>query len=181
MIKLDIHSLQHFFEKQKFTTKIIEASEEIPFDALFISIGDEEAGQSIIQIRIMEQIVDEDEDNIGIKQNSKGYFHIQFTVPIDISINEKYMSEVGRLVLLINRTCNLPGFEFNEIERVLYYRYAMLISGNTIDPYVVVSIIGTIMLYVTTFSDYLRDIGDGSKTFRDVIEEFQKIQTSVAK
>lgn len=181
MIRLTLNSLAKFFEKQHITTKILEATENLPFGTLFITLGDEDAGQYIIQIRILKQQMNDKEDSIGMKQNPKGYCHLQFTLPIDTTIQDKSMSELGRLILLINRTCNLPGFEFSEIEKVLYYRHATLVSGNEIDPYLLVSIIGSMMLSLTTFGDYLKDVARGSKSFRDVVEEFREIQQPVGK
>ena len=181
MIRLKLPSLAKFFKTQNMSSRIIEASNVIPFETLFVYLGDEanQEDPTILQIRIAKQEIESTDLELNDKPNPYGYYHIQFTLPINAHIEESGMSEVGRLILLVNRVCHLPGFEFDEVNKVLYYRYTMLIAGNEIDPYILISIVGTILLFVTTFSDYLKNLANGTAHFKDIVEDFKKIQETL--
>lgn len=175
MIKIDLKSLTHFFKSQGLLCEKVSASSKSPFDYLFVYMGEEEKDdQSVLQIRLSKQVVEED-SQMEFPLNPKGYYHFQFTWPIKIALKDPAIVDLSRLIQLVNLTCNLPGFEFSEVDKALFYRYTMIISGEELDPYVLITIVGSILLVITAFSDYLKDVASESKTFTQVVDEIKKI------
>jgi len=175
MIKVDLKALNTFFKSQGMVCEKVNASEKSPFDYLFVHMGEEKNNDHLLlQIRLSKQIIEQD-NHMEFPLNPKGYTHLQFTWPIKIALKDEAISDLSRLIQLVNLTSNLPGFEFSEIDKALFYRYTMIIAGEEIDPYVLITVIGTIILFITAFTDYLVDVASGKKTFLQVVEEIKKI------
>lgn len=170
LIKLDLNNLSMFFQSQEMSCEIIKA----PLECLFVYLGGDK--ESILQVRVVKQLIETKNDQTGFNYNPQGYYHLQFTWPVHLSIREEAIPDLARLILIINRTCNLPGFEFSEIDKVVYYRYPLLIAGDTIDPNILIVIVGTIILFIMTFAEYLKDVANGNKNLQEVIEEIKHIQ-----
>ncbi len=175
MIKLKYSSLAKFFTSHEMSSKIIGASDAIPFETLFVYLEEEEK-DPILQIRITRQELDSSDLDMGYQPNPNGYYHLQFTLPINTVVADKAVGEVGRFIILVNRLSTLPGFEFDEVSRSVYYRYATLVPGKEIDPYLLISITGTILLFITTFESYLKKLAAGEMNFSEVIKEFQQME-----
>jgi len=175
MVELTLKALTEFFTTQGFPCETLKATKEVPFDFLFVSLGEEEGGGgSVLQLRISKQDIDTKEDSVGFPMNEQGYYYMQFTMPMKVEVKESAMWDLSRLILLANLSNELPGFEFSELDKVVFYRYSLLVPGPSIDPYLIMTIVGNALTMMMTFGDNITEVASGKKTLKEIYEEIKK-------
>jgi len=175
MVELKLNALTEFFKTQGFQCQSLKATDKFPYDYLFVCLGEEEGGGgSFLQLRVSKQDLGIKEDSEGF--NKHGYYYLQFTIPMNVELKDSAVWELSRLILLVNLSNEIPGFEFNEIDKVVFYRYSQIVPGPAIDQYLLMTIVGNALSLIATFGDYIKDVASGKKTLKMVFDEFKKIQ-----
>lgn len=160
-------------EKQDFECLLIPASPEMPLDRLLVSLGfDSKTRKKMVEILSVQM-------DIPAEMASSGYedspYRLQFTTVLPFKIEDMALNQVASLVLFINRFLDLPGFELNELEGKISYRYVWMTERSHCDRLLVLSIIGGIMLNLTLFSDMIESLADGHETFDDLLSKIIKM------
>ncbi len=177
MVKATLKSLKQFLESQDMKCTFIPKSEEIPIDQVFVYMGQDDSDRDLLlQIRVVEQEL-EGVELQGVTKKNMSYHHMHFLVNLPLKINEHCIGDVARMVLLLNKSLSVPGFEFSEVDRMVYYRYVLMTSGGRFNGNIVMSIIGMIMFNIDVFSKTIEDVGTGARTLVEVVEEAQKAAT----
>lgn len=174
MIEPTLKALSEFFKSQGIACQTLKASADFPFDVVFFYPGDVGEDKALFEIRIVKQLEETIEPIEGLEVSPKGYFHLQFTLPLNVSIKDEALYELERFLMVLNRSCELPGFEINEPDKSVYYRYAMMISGDGIDPYVLMSEIGIITGIYMTFVDLIKLVACGKLNFDQAVQTIVK-------
>lgn len=178
MLKINLNSLENFFSSQEFVCTVLPASSEVPMDYLFVHIGDDLKDRDlIVQINITEQLVDKEDRVTSIEEEPEDLYHLQLLLqfPFDVSLDQ--LGDLARLLLLINKSSGIPGLELSEPDRKVFWRHVMLVKDEEIDPYILISLVGSLLMTVNVFGDFIESIANGEKTFQEVVEEIQKLQT----
>lgn len=141
----------------------------IPIETLYVAMGPDQEGRDLIlQIKLLQENIKQEKEALRLHSTHEEYTIIHFFLPLPFKVEERNLSEVSRLILLINKSLTLPGFEMSEVDRLIYFRNVLL-TGDQVDELLLKTIIGNIILYVDIFSKTLEDVGNGRMTLSDVI------------
>lgn len=177
MIKLKLKSIKKFLKLQGFICEMHTATEELPLDLLLVYLEDaEEFKGMVLQIRIVRQKLEDEDEIMELREEPGILQHVQFSILLPYEVKREFVGDLARLILLFNRSIDLPGFEFSEMDKMVLYRHTGLYQGGKISEHVLVSIIGNILTSVEVFGGYLEALGAGERTFREIVEEIQKIR-----
>lgn len=174
-------SLKEFFKSQGFAAELLHATKEFPFDVVFVYPGDIGEDKTLIQIRIGKQDMTDMEEIEGLKVAEKGYVHLQFSMPVNVKVKDEAIFDLYRLIHSINKSSEIPGFEFTEAERAVFYRYVMMVTGDGVDPYVLITIVGMMTTFYMTFEGIIKEVAAGVKTYPQAIQEIIDTISKAAK
>ncbi|MDP1881159.1 MAG: hypothetical protein Q8K60_09505 [Parachlamydiaceae bacterium] len=176
-----LNSLKVTLEKNNYECTIIPAGKELPTDQLVIYLG--------IDGKNREQIASVTTSQIEFPKELKSKeklvpHHLHFRVKLPFKIEDLALNQVGSLILFINQFLDLPGFELNELEGVVTYRYVWL-TYDTKDVEkeqgpLLLSIIGAILLNLKLFSEMIESLAEGKLTFNDLLEQIVEMGKSVS-
>jgi len=167
-VKLHLTAIQTFFNESGFETHLEPASEETPFDQLFVSLGrDEEMRDLTLQVRLYDQILPD-----GANRNELSHPRfLDFFLVLPFEVEEKAIAASARMVSLVNKVTLLPGFMLSETDHLLYYRYIYPSLGEEILPSNVEMILSTILYQMETFAKPLEEVSRGTKTYEAIVAE----------
>lgn len=173
-MKADIHSMKEFLEKQEMKCVLAPRSKEIPFDQLFLPMGVDEKGRDLLlQIKVIEEDLSDSYKLYNVNKPASKYHLIQFFLGLPFAAKSECVGEVARLILLLNKSFGLPGFEFSEVDRIIYFRSVLMTTG-VLDELVLIAAIGNLMTYVDTFAETLESVAEGKMTLADVVTLFKE-------
>jgi hypothetical protein len=106
----------------------------------------------------------------------ENYCTLQFVNIFPVSAKNYTVADTARAISFINKNIVLPGFEYDEIEGSLSFRYLLLTdTNNNITANYILGIIGNIMMSLDLFGEFLDNIATGEITFNEAIEKSLEI------
>ena len=166
-MKLHLPSIQKYFEESGFIVHMESATEDTPFDQLFLSLGhDEEMRDLSVQVRLFDQVLPEG----AYRQELSHPRFLDFFSVLPFLVEESAFSSVARLVSLVNKVTLLPGFMLSETDHLLYYRYIYPSLGEEILPSNLEMIISSMIYQLETFAEPLEQAARGTKTYEEIVE-----------
>lgn len=167
-MKLHLTNIQSFFTHSGFESYLELASEEAPFDQLFVSIGrDEDMRDLTLQVRLYDQA-------LPAKARPSKISHprfLDFFLVLPFEVEDATISATARMISLINKITFLPGFMLSETDCLLYYRYIYPNLGEEILSSNIDMIFRSILYQMETFTNPLEEVAQGIKTYEDVLLE----------
>jgi len=156
-----LRKFEKLLTQEKYDVALEKASDEIPYDRLLVFLGHDykERGRTLEVISI-EQITDLEEPT---------YAKVQFQVPFPFRIEPATAQQVGSVLHFINRQLELPGFEMDEVDDLLFFRYVWV--TKSVDETLFKSLLGIIMMQLELFTETIERVATGSVTFNDLLEE----------
>src|SRR5262249_42511673 len=109
------------------------------------------------------------------------FFRVQFQVGLPFNIQPSASGQVASLICYLNRLVELPGFEINEIDLQVFYRYVLMYGEEKFNKKLFISIVGYIMLLIELFGSSLEKIAEGKITFNDLLQQIIDIAASINK
>jgi hypothetical protein len=157
------------YKEHKLSCTLAVSTESNPVKELILSLDkDRQERPRSLQIKVMKQVLPSSMPKKGIEALS--YFHVQFVSKLPFPINRMAAREVESLILFINRTLELPGFEVSELDEAVFYRYAWIIGEKGLDKHIVLGITGVILMTLDLLSDMIEKIASGAITFNQALE-----------
>jgi hypothetical protein len=182
MLKATLHDIKKFLEIRNYTCTILNKSEFIPVDQLVIELmHDSQERARLLLIRTTKQDLSSSDTLLGIKSKSRIYQEIQFIVTLPFQVIDEQIPDVARLLLLLNKGLELPGFELSEADRLIFFRHAFVVPEDDLDERIFLSLMGMIELVLDAFAGTLEKVATGTQTLREVIEEAKTLMTSASK
>lgn len=173
-MKADIYDIQNFLEKQEMQCVPVPKNNDIPFDQLYIPMGVDEKGRELLlQMKIVEEDLSESYRLYDIDSPQLKFNQIHFFLALPFAVKDECVGEVARLILLLNKSFGLPGFEFSEVDRLIYFRSVLMVAEK-LEELILIAAIGNLMTYVDTFSQTLESVAEGKRTFEGIIKVLQK-------
>lgn len=161
MIKSDIKSIQEFLEKQGMKCVYTPSSDISPFDQLYVPMGvDDQQRDLLLQIRVIEEDLAEAQQLFKLPSKPSKHHIVQLYCGLPFAVKPEHAGDVARLILLLNKSFGLPGFEFSEVDNLVYFRHVIL-AVEQLDELILMIIIGNMMRYIDTFSLPLERVGVG--------------------
>lgn len=179
MIKTGVNSIKLFFESQEMDCVHITKTKETPFEQLFMSIGPDEKGRDItLQIQFLEENLKNISELAAFTQESAKLINLQLCCFLPFQIKEECIVEVARLIASLNKSCAIPGFEFSEVDGIVYFRNAVL-TGKEVDEVILLSLLGNVVSNVDIFSSTIEAVGTGKMTIEDVVKMAESGKTPI--
>lgn len=168
-----LNEIKQILEKEEFACTDIPANEQFPFGQLLVFLGlDSKKRERILEITaIQQQIAPE----FNLPHASSLPFRIQFRIALPFKIQDIALTQVASLILFLNQFIDLPGFEFNELEGQVTYRYVWIVQPSLIDSTLIMSILGALMLNLGLFSETIESLADGKISFNDLLAQIIKM------
>ena len=130
---------------------------------VFLS-GDRKKRERSLEMTMQEQI-------LGSKQIDIPYHRIQFETALPFTFSDKSSPEVSSFLHFLNRQLELPGFEMDEGNRLILYRYVLLSSEDRLQPDLLKGIIGSISLMLDLFGEAIEKVAVEETTFNEILEK----------
>ncbi len=168
-----LESVKKILEKEEFDCALASATEQIPFDRLLVFLGlDPKERERFLEIIASQQPVSPE---FMLPKAASLPLRIQFRVQLPLKVQNLALNQVASLLLFLNQFIDVPGFELNELEGQVLYRYVWIIHPSAIDATLLLSVIGSIMLNLGMFSDTIESLADGKVSFNDLLSQIIKI------
>lgn len=152
----------------------LEPSQRHPEGRILLFLGnDGKQRDRSLEITMQEQI-------LGPKETDIPYFRIQFETALPFPLSEVRAHDVGSFVFYLNRQLELPGFELDEGNSLVLYRYVLLAPDANIQPDLLKGLIGSITLTLDLFSEAIEKVSTGETTFNKILESILKMAESLS-
>lgn len=163
-----LRRFQKYLDSSDLDSSVIEGSDETPHDRLLIYGGqDYKRRERIIEVTSQIQQLGQDIQT--------EYVRVQFQVTLPFKVAELAARDASSLLLFLNKLMELPGWEFNELEDQINYRYVLVSKADGIDETLFSGLIGLILLICQLFTEVVEQVASGKKSFNELMEEVLKI------
>lgn len=89
-------------------------------------------------------------------------------------IKEKAIGDIARLLHLLNKECDIPGFGMDEKRKILFFRCVAPSTDGVLDPRLVDLFLVTTRLACETFMEAISMIASGKTTVDDIWKEMRR-------
>jgi hypothetical protein len=168
-----LEKIKKILEEEEFECTLAQATEQFPSDRLLVFVGLDVKGRE----RMLEIIA-------GQQQISPEFvlpkakilpYRLQFRIQLPFEVQDIALNQVASLILFLNQFIDLPGFELNELEGKVLYRYVWIMQPSSIDETLIMSIMGGVILNIGMFSETIESLADGKISFNDLLSQIIKI------
>jgi hypothetical protein len=182
MTKISLHSLEEMFQTENFDCFITEEMEESGKKGgkrLSIPIGtDSKERPLFLEIKITQEYPSETlpkDDLLAHEQLHavKNYYFLHFFVMLPFDVKGDALGDTARLLLLLNKSLDLPGFDMSEVNQVVFYRYTWASPALEVDKLFLLSIVGMIMLIIDSLSYTIEKVASGEASLMQIVEQAQ--------
>jgi hypothetical protein len=158
--------IQQILEEKEQISSLITATPDIPYDRILLYLGrDANKNEEALEITAASQsFLPSDSEN-------ESYELIQFQYVLPCEVSAATTLKVSSSLHFINRLLHCPGFELEELSDQILYRYTWFIKENTLDPNLLIQVLGNIQLCIEMFSPFIQDIAAGRYTLEDILEK----------
>jgi hypothetical protein len=162
-----LKNIEKIVKDFKLDATLISATEKQPFDNLIIFIGTDKINRPfVLNITAENQILDPKQDS--------SIFKVSFRIKLPFKIADFSFSQTSNLIALINHSLELPGFEIDEIENEIFYRYVLLTSDKVLNDEIILGIIGMIKLTLDLHVYSIEIVSSGKMSYDDLLKDALK-------
>ena len=168
-----LERIKKILEKEEFDCTLSQGTEHVPFDRLLVFLGlDGKERERMVEIIAGQQQVSPE---FILPKAAILPYRVQFRVHLPFEVEDIALNQVASLILFLNQFIDLPGFELNELEGKVLYRYVWIMQPSSIDSTLIMSIMGGIMLNIGMFCDTIESLADGKTSFNELLSQIIKI------
>lgn len=168
-----LNLIKEILEKEDFECTLAQATEQIPLDRLLVFLGlSAKKQERMLEIIASQQQVSPE---FTLPKTTALPYRLQFRIQLPFKVQDKALSQVASLLLFLNQFIDLPGFELNELEGQVLYRYVWIIEPSSISSTLIMSIIGATMLNLGLFAETIESLADGKMSFNDLLSQIINI------
>lgn len=99
---------------------------------------------------------------------------LQLIIFIPCNLKNSAISDLGRLLHLINKEIDLPGFGMDEKAGIIYYRQMLIALNSQLDPKVIEKLIQSIQTSCDTFAPVISAVAVGAASYEDVLKKLSQ-------
>jgi len=154
---MTLEGIKKILDSEEFTCCLSPATEKIPLENLKVFLGiDAKGRERILDVSTSEQQVTPQ----FLLPDVPIPFCIQFRTQLPFKVKNSALNEVASLLLFLNQRIGLPGFELNELDCEVIYRYVWVIHPSVIDRALILSIVGMLMLNLSLFVEIVESLAE---------------------
>lgn len=162
-------------QKWEFEVNLFELDEELPLQQLTVKFDADPVSHMVIYfLSDLLKIEPNEDDKAVIDQLKEGQTDLlQLFVRIPLDYSKQTVSDLARLMHMINWSTPLGYFGLNESQGTLYYRYVLECSNEAVDPALIADIVNGMEFYFSERFEILETIATGKQTLNEVLEELK--------
>lgn len=96
---------------------------------------------------------------------------LQLLAFIPCNMKKSAFAETGRLLHLLNKELDIPGFGLDEDSSVVFYRCMLPVQGQQMSETLFNAYLNSIQLVCKSFSSVIATVAYGSATFEDILKK----------
>lgn len=96
---------------------------------------------------------------------------LQLMLFYPIPLKDQYFGDVGRVLHLINKTIDVPGFCMDENARIVFYRSVIPAIDNIINDDLLDAFTASTKLIAETFSNVIQAVAQGAASYEEVAKK----------
>lgn len=101
---------------------------------------------------------------------------LQMITFIPCNVKASAVSDLARLLHLLNKEVDLPGFGMDEKAGIVYYRFMLPALRGQVEGEILETVIDTIKKISETFSNVIAAVAVGAASFEDVMKKASQSQ-----
>lgn len=165
--------MKALLEDEEYGCTLAPPTEDLPLERLFVFLGfDDQKRERLLEISATQQPTSPE---FSVPNGETLPIRILFKVLLPFKVKNTALNQVASLILFLNQMLDLPGFELNELEGRILYRYVWITHPKSIDKILLMSIIGGVMLNLGLFAGTIESLADGRMTFNELLEKIVKM------
>jgi len=164
-----IKELKKNLDELELHSFIVEASDELPLEHLFVILGLD--GQKREQKL---KIVSAQESSFLQNSDSSiphSIHFVEFSSTFPFNCTDLATNDLSALIHFVNNSNSFPGFQFNEITNKVSFRYIWMTSTDKGEKEILQKIIQNIQMNLILFSEVIEDVCLEKTTFNKVLSE----------
>lgn len=91
-----------------------------------------------------------------------------------LKLKERTIGDLSRVLHLINKEVDIPGFGIDEESHIAFYRIMLPFFDKKIEESLVDAYLGSIQMLLDTFFPMIMAVNEGIATFKDVMKKVQE-------
>lgn len=165
-----LNKIQKFLEKNDFSCSLFSSSEKNPFDHLLVFLGlDTKKREQLMEIMATQQPLLAKSSLTN--QISPSPYRVQFRINLPFKVQDIALTQIASLLLFLNQFIDFPGFEFDELNGQVSYRYIWIIHSDAMDESLILSIMGSLILNLNLFSETIETLAEGKMSFNELLSQ----------
>lgn len=96
---------------------------------------------------------------------------IQLLAFIPCPLDPSHIGDTARLLHILNKELDIPGFGMDEAASVIFYRFMLPVADKKLDKFLFDAFLKTFEQVCTTFTPIIQAIGSGSASLDDVLKQ----------
>ncbi len=99
---------------------------------------------------------------------------LQLLAFIPCNLSQETLNDVSRLLHMLNKELDLPGFCIDELSLTAFYRIVLPTLKGELDEKVLDAILNTMEVVCKSFSPAIETVAHGAMTFEEVLKKAQE-------
>lgn len=170
---MELGEIKKILDKEAFECALTPPTAVCPFERLLVFLAlDMNKRERILEISLGQQQISPE---LKLSKEAKFPLRLEFRVKLPFKVQDMALSQVAHLLHFLNQRVDLPGFELNELEGEVFYRYVWLTEPEFITPSLIMNIVGAVMLNLGLFSETIESLAEGKISFNDLLSQIISI------
>jgi hypothetical protein len=169
-MKNTLKDIQKLLDEKDQPSTFLKASDEAPYDRLLVAFGaaSPDEKDDVIEISAQSQFF---EGSLTNDKATDSYHLIQFQYVLPLDLSPSTFNQVSSALHFFNRLLHCPGFELDELDNQVLFRYVWFVGKAGLDSLVLMQVLGNIQLCYKMFRPYVKEIAEGKYTLEDILEK----------
>lgn len=151
MLDVTVEAIFDYLKKKNLDPKIQSETEQVYF---MLAIGQQ---QSPLFFRILD-----------------GGYLLQMLVFIPCPFDRHIVGDMARLLHILNKELDIPGFGMDETAGVIFYRFMLPVVDKKLDTHLFDAFLKTFEQVCNTFTPPIQAIGSGAASLDEILKQSQK-------
>lgn len=172
-----LQSIEQILKNEGFDCCVDPEDVAPPFGRILLFLGKaREEGELILEITTQHQELGE---SLRDPPELPQYMRTQFQLAFPFDALPASGNDIACLLAFLNRTLELPGFEFDEMHHKIFYRYVLLHKRGDFDKTLLLGVVGVALMLCNVFAETIESIAQGKSSFNDLLEELGQLSKKI--
>lgn len=142
-------------------------------ESLEVILGsDYKERELVMEITTTQQLIPPEHIQANTSQHP---LRVQFWVELPFEVQDVALNQMSNLLHFLNRMIELPGFELDELNGKVIYRYVWIAHPKMIDESLIMGITGAILLTLNLLTGTIESLADGTVSFNDLLAQIVQL------